>query len=100
MLPRARRKEKELKLYTNTSSKFPNKWVRKKNLSKYLYVFNYKEDENGKLIKSKFYEEVYKTDDIIKEKLAAEGLRTEPREIVNNFGVEFRAEKTCYSDEL
>lgn len=58
------------------------------------------EDENGKLIKSKFYEEVYKTDEIIKEKLAAEGMRTAPREIVNNFGDEFKAEKTSYSDEL
>ena len=100
MLPRARRKEKELKLSTNTSSKFPNKWVRNQYFSKYSYVFNYKEDENGKLIKSKFYEEVYKTDKQIKEKLAEDGLRTEPREIVNNFGDEFRAEKTSYSDEL
>ena len=98
MLPKARRKEKELKLSTNTSSKFPNKWVRNKYQLKYSYVS--KEDENGKLIKSKFYEEVYKTDGIIKEKLAAEGMRTEPREIVNNFGDEFRAEKTSYSDEL
>ena len=98
MPPRARRKEKELKLSTNTSSKFPNKWVKNKYILKYSYVF--KEDENGKLIKSKFYEEVYKTDDIIKEKLAAEGMKTEPREIVNNFGDEFRAEKTSYSDEL
>lgn len=58
------------------------------------------EDENGKLKKEEFYEEVYKTDEIIKEKLTEAGLRTAPREIVNNFGDEFKAEKTSYSDEL
>ena len=80
------------------SSKFQNNWVSSKYKNKMSNCF--KEDENGKLIKSKFYEEVYKTDEIIKEKLAAEGMRTAPREIMNNFGDEFKAEKTSYSDEL
>ena len=79
-------------------SKFPKKWVSNKCKKKNSNIFT--EDENGKLIKSKFYEEVYKTDEIIKEKLTAEGFRTAPREIINNFGDEFKAEKTSYSDEL
>ena len=51
-------------------------------------------------MKTEFYKKVYETDEIIKEKLHAEGFRTTPREIVNNFGDEFKAEKTSYSDEL